>query len=698
METGPVRRPGAPSAEPPANRHPAEPKPSGPAPAKAPTDKAAGHTGPGSRAPEHSVPGQRTPDHQAAEHQPADHRAPEHHTADDNTATHHHNEDGATAHNPHEPTEGHHPLPEHPLAESRPHDVPGGLQRVDPHHQQDLESRVPRNPDGTPQRHPDPNGDWPGAINGPGHREPGRNNNCLDVALSTADTYNGHPTAAAARSHDGTHEGEHGGRDRAEQQLGAKFRDLGNGEHAYRNLEDQLRGAGHGSQAVIITQDAHGRAHAWNAVNHHGKITYLDNQTGARSPHPIHDGKHGVWAIPLNADRHPLPAHHEPSPQLSEHSPERRAPAEPASHPVRGSAEFDEKQAKDHQHLGMLPEESQVALRDSEERHVSQMDLEKAYHALDEWERDGDLGKLLDDAALRGREADPKNNHVPRGFSHSDLKKALPGFDEMPSAERCAIVAVLGRMSLGFHRGNAVNHVLGDADHYVVDESGAKPEKGESWGVHYHARADMRGGLAGKKPDPARATFNHLEETYGADTEGKSYAQHVRETDGRNEHRPDFTGRNFAVLEVYDPVSKETHYVVDSSIPQGNANQNHSEPHIGNYFDAVNKQRIEAGLPELDPVHLYTEREPCGATSGSLTKSDCSHYIVNSESLSHIPVSYGVGFRRGQLASDPVGESLGKRKVQTELSAQFKEHLSRIGDLWMRASAKRQGILLDTES
>ncbi|MFI7095370.1 nucleic acid/nucleotide deaminase domain-containing protein, partial [Streptomyces lydicus] len=65
---------------------------------------------------------------------------------------------------------------------------------------------------------------------------------------------------------------------------------------------------GHGSQAVIITQDHNGRAHAWNVVNHNGNLTYIDAQTGQRSNTPLHDGTNGVHAIPLNPNRHPLPS------------------------------------------------------------------------------------------------------------------------------------------------------------------------------------------------------------------------------------------------------------------------------------------------------------------------------------------------------------------------------------------------------
>ncbi len=113
------------------------------------------------------------------------------------------------------------------------------------------------------------------------------------MALSTVDTYAGNPTAAASRTPDldadgnPSDRGEKGGRDRIENTLGARFSDLGSGRDAFNRLENTLRNSGHGSQAVIITQDANGRAHAWNAVNHNGKITYIDAQTGQQSSKPV---------------------------------------------------------------------------------------------------------------------------------------------------------------------------------------------------------------------------------------------------------------------------------------------------------------------------------------------------------------------------------------------------------------------------
>ncbi|WP_425472338.1 toxin glutamine deamidase domain-containing protein [Streptomyces cyaneus] len=78
---------------------------------------------------------------------------------------------------------------------------------------------------------------------------------------------------------------------------------MGNGRDAFNRLENTLRNSGHGSQAVIITQDANGLAHAWNAVNHNGKITYIDAQTGQQSSKPLHSGNNGVFAIPLDGNR-----------------------------------------------------------------------------------------------------------------------------------------------------------------------------------------------------------------------------------------------------------------------------------------------------------------------------------------------------------------------------------------------------------
>ncbi|OKI24312.1 toxin glutamine deamidase domain-containing protein [Streptomyces sp. CB03911] len=193
------------------------------------------------------------------------------------------------------------------IADSRPYGVPGGLGPVDPQEQAELERRVPKGGDGLPARHPDPAaGGWAEVVNAAGHREPGRANNALEIALSAVDTFTGRPACAAPRIPAEGGAGERGGRDRAERELGAPFRDLGEGAEAFERLAGVLRRAGHGAQAVLLTLDAYGRSHAWNAVNHQEAVTYLDHQTGRQGPAPLHSADHGLWAIALDPDCRPL--------------------------------------------------------------------------------------------------------------------------------------------------------------------------------------------------------------------------------------------------------------------------------------------------------------------------------------------------------------------------------------------------------
>ncbi|MFE4514493.1 toxin glutamine deamidase domain-containing protein [Kitasatospora sp. NPDC056783] len=193
------------------------------------------------------------------------------------------------------------------IADSRPYGLPGGLGPVDPEHQAELERRAPRDEGGLPARHPDPAaGGWAEAVDDGGYREPGRANNSLEIALSAVECYTGRPTCAAPRIPTEGDAGERGGRDRAERELGAPFRDLGDGGRAFDRLADGLRRAGHGSQAVLLTLDAYGRPHAWNAVNHRDAVTYLDHQLARQAATPLHPATHGLWAIALTPEGRPL--------------------------------------------------------------------------------------------------------------------------------------------------------------------------------------------------------------------------------------------------------------------------------------------------------------------------------------------------------------------------------------------------------
>ncbi|MFF0412693.1 toxin glutamine deamidase domain-containing protein [Kitasatospora sp. NPDC004745] len=193
------------------------------------------------------------------------------------------------------------------LADSRPYGLPGGLAPVDPQHQAELERRTPRDEDGRPLRHPDPAaGCWAEAVNDGGYREPGRANNSLEIALSAIETHAGLPTCAAPRIPAEGDAGERGGRDRAERELGAPFRDLGDGGPAFDRLAADLLRSGHGAQALLLTLDDHGRPHAWNAVNHRNAVTYLDHQLARQGSTPLHPATCGLWAITLTPEGHPL--------------------------------------------------------------------------------------------------------------------------------------------------------------------------------------------------------------------------------------------------------------------------------------------------------------------------------------------------------------------------------------------------------
>ncbi|GLW69925.1 hypothetical protein Kpho02_22240 [Kitasatospora phosalacinea] len=195
------------------------------------------------------------------------------------------------------------PLPEgereRTLADSRPYGLPGGLGPVDPAHQAEAVRR-------TPVPAPDPMvGEWIEVLNGGGRTEAGRANNCVDVALSAVDTLGGVPTCAAPRLPDGP-AGERGGRDRAELELGTRFLDLGDGPDAHDKLGRALLAHGTGTRAVLLTVDAFGRSHTWNAVNHKGVLSYLDHQTGYAAPTPLYPADHGLWAIAVDAADRPV--------------------------------------------------------------------------------------------------------------------------------------------------------------------------------------------------------------------------------------------------------------------------------------------------------------------------------------------------------------------------------------------------------
>ncbi|MFD6311474.1 toxin glutamine deamidase domain-containing protein [Streptomyces nigra] len=578
-----------------------------------------------------------------------------------------------------------------PASQTRNNNPPGGVTDPSRAEQDALENSVPRDENGDPTRPPDPaDGPWVQRINGEGPDAPGRSNNCVDTALSTVDTYAGNPTAAGARTPDldadgnPSDRGERGGRDRIENTLGARFSDMGNGRDAFNRLENTLRDSGHGSQAVIITQDANGRAHAWNAVNHNGKITYIDAQTGQQSRNPLHSGDHGVFAIPLDSNRQPVtpegtsgdgrstPDSNRQTPEGADHTDRRpsEAPAgapqdsnddgtdekpHPRDDPQRSEhPRLTEPETVDSTHYGMNPMPDQQNVRQT--NNVRQLDMDPVHQQLNDWlnpipNEDGNGTRVpLVDALQSCSPPHPDDpDHEPRILRHDDLAQILPGFADMHPGERGAVIASLARLSLKFHASHAVSASPEPLDGYpnpaVAKHAGAK------W-------------AASRRDDEITAAL--IEDLGGV----------AASVNNAGDHRPDFTGRNYAAVEVYDPVSKQISYVVDSSYP--GADNKHSEKNILDYLDTLNKQREEGS--RYEPLSMYTDREPCGKGVGY---ANCARLI--SRDMFGVDVFYGTGYRKEAEIVGPEDMPKKGKTHKQQFDDDLNKNLQAIGKVWIRA-------------
>ncbi|WP_329123807.1 toxin glutamine deamidase domain-containing protein [Streptomyces sp. NBC_01465] len=606
-----------------------------------------------------------------------------------------------TAHIPQQQSDS--PAHQAPTSSTRNTTPPGGVTHPTHAEQSALDDSVPRDADGNPTRPPDPaDGPWVQRINGEGADAPGRNNNCVDVALSTADTFSGNPTAAAARTPDTgpdglpSDRGETNGRNRIENALGARFSDMGDGRSAFNRLENTLRDSGHGSQAVIITQDANGRAHAWNAVNHNGRITYIDAQTGRTSQTPLHDGKNGVFAVPLDANRRPVtptatPAstsaaktptasqpNHEPATAPAEG---RRAPEAPAGSPAQADDGTDQPAGDPQQgehprlvdpetvdstpHHGMYPMPDQQNLRQSND--VRQVDMDHVHQQLNAWmephpvhHEDGTQTTripLVDAMQASTPPSTADGSPPPVTLRQSDLNRILPGFSDLHPGEQGAVVASLARLSHKFHAAHAV---------------GASPEHTPGQRSHgAEAHGKVRNWPAKTREE------QELKDAISAEFKNSGIAGALRDS---GEHRPDFSGRNYAVLELHDPTTGETSYLVDSSYPNVDGeNGKHSESNILDYLDQVNSGRGEDS--QYKPIGLFTDREPCGRGQGY---ANCSRAL--SERVPGVDVYYGTGYRKNARVDE--SEEYAGVNHKAEYDRDIARNLAALGKVWVRAMAE----------
>ncbi|MCZ1006552.1 toxin glutamine deamidase domain-containing protein [Streptomyces lydicus] len=616
-----------------------------------------------------------------------------------------------------------------PSTATRPSGPPDGYDDPTDADNRAQQERFPRNEDGSFQQAPDPReGTWVDDLRGQSPDESGRDVNCPDGALAFVESYAGNPTVAARRSltEDGTPADtpEPNGRDRIENALGAEFDDFGDGRDAYDNLETTLLNEGHGSQAVIITQNDDGRAHAWNVVNHNGQIVYADPQTGQSSTTPLHSGNNGVFAIPLAANRRPVDATNQPTTQnqsrttpadtdhttprrpagatpepddpSAEATRERRNQSLPAPEEGTGSpanrppdkAQGNLRDSHDVHRVGLDPVQAQMrqwaqpqgdpprvpladVLRESADRRQAHAEsAQRVREAGQDYDRA--LKEVADAKAERTRAATAERKaktddakqaaearraaaeqrfanaqqtlpqaeaahkaamtayrNVPMpstNFTDSDLRQHLdPAWSHMNDGQRYAAIASLARVSQSFHANNAVGVNPDPAANNDVYNDGKFHESAAAW---------------------RRELASHPDGTILRDVEDLKRV--LEETENNS---PDFSGKNYAVVEVLDPDTKESHYIVDSSVPPAvdGSGPMHSESHILNWIDQLNENREARKQTKVKVKGFYTEREPCGLpttkTGHTTGHANCSRAISDSQAMDRVPVYYGTTYR-----------------------------------------------------
>ncbi|MFD5428724.1 toxin glutamine deamidase domain-containing protein [Streptomyces sp. NPDC127084] len=332
------------------------------------------------------------------------------------------------------------------------------------------------------------------------------------------------------------------------------------------------------------------------------------------------------------------------------------------------NASLPEPEPRSAEQLGLPPDHMQQAVRDHENADpearglpVYRVDLDPVHDNLRSWAKDGRLASVLQhasdrmsalQAAREAGEADLPPTTLSRKFLEDTLGEE---FRQMNDGQRSAVVASLARLSLTYHESQGVGH---------------SPEHDRD-GRPYHDAAPRRDGNPDLATDSERAVSadardrsgNNFPSKYRRDPEAKSALRELHERlTGKSKaptndqinalidasgHKPDFSGKNYAVIEVIDADGNSS-YVVDSSVPTDptGVSPRHSEKHLLEWLDRTNSgpDGVKYSL-----AGLYTEREPCGVGEGH---ADCStrlriHPDMKSDST---PVYYSTTYR-----TDPVG-------------------------------------------
>ncbi|POX44859.1 hypothetical protein C3488_31470 [Streptomyces sp. Ru72] len=360
---------------------------------------------------------------------------------------------------------------------------------------------------------------------------------------------------------------------------------------------------------------------------------------------------------------------------------EHHAPAAESHHPLDDPSRTNhprltEPETVHSTHYGMLPMPDQQNLRQTND--VRQVGLDPVHQQLNGWlnpvpSGDGNGTRIPLVDALREcappRPDDP--DHTPRILRHEDLARILPGFDDMHPGERGAVVASLARLSLNFHESHAV---------------GASPEPTPGYPNHATKAHENAGwNAAHRRDDPNESDDPDGLEKAIREAFGKAgFTGALRDS---GEHRPDFTGRNYAAVEVHDPASGKISYVVDSSYPNpgGGEKGKHSERNILDYLDTLNEGRPDG--KKYEPLSMYSDREPCGRGQGY---ANCARLL--SEKMPGVDVYYGTGYRKQAEVVDPDESPKGGYKKRFDMD--LAKNIVALGKIWTRAMS--EGGLIDT--
>lgn len=375
--------------------------------------------------------------------------------------------------------------------------------------------------------------------------------------------------------------------------------------------------------------------------------------------------------------------HSSPSP-MDIDSPEQQTGSDPASaentREERNSDLPEPERTTDH-HASLPPDSEQQGIRvdpdhpDAPRPHpVYRIGLDPVHDRMQHWANDGSLADLLQRAADRKAAADAAraNNKQdgkdpveipPTAFTERELREVLgKDFADMNDGQRGAVVATLARMSQAFHEDNGVGQSPQRATDGENPYHGAPPRKKDgkpdpieqnevSAGAHSREQSKPAGSWPQEYREPGTPEHQALTDLRDArrpnladrDLTTAHVNQLLREAGST---RPDFTGKNYAVIEVVDSDGNST-YVVDSSIPAGNSGYTprHSERHLLEWVERLNKSQTASGQGTYDIAGLYTEREPCGEGLGH------AHCTTEIQKRPPFPVYYSTTYR-----TDPDGQ------------------------------------------